>query len=188
MFPYNTHQSCFYYAGHSSVVWVALTTHVFLYTFDKKLFWWQHDSNVGIYAFAGSLNAAQLTFRSLSLSRNISLSTSLVSAARTVCRVAVEQRLWRGGWKQWVLKDTRNIMLGCVFIRKKENIHSITDIPTYWKCVQPTHTVYSNVLGAAIVSSAMHYTAHLKRPTHHHPTVPSLHLAPCPDPVDCVHG
>lgn len=39
----------------------------------------------------------QFTFRSLSRSWNISLSSSLVSAVLTICMVAEEQRVWGGG-------------------------------------------------------------------------------------------
>lgn len=50
----------------------------------------------------------QVTFRSLSLSRNISLSSSLVSAVRTICMVAEEQRFCKEEQKnisnKWVTK------------------------------------------------------------------------------------
>ena len=42
----------------------------------------------------GACAPSALTFRSLSDSRNISFTTSLVSAARTVCIVAFVQRVW----------------------------------------------------------------------------------------------
>lgn len=58
---------------------------------------------------AFSFDDLQLTFRSLSLSRNISLSTSLVSAALTVCMVAVEQRLCgREKRREGEASDTEN--------------------------------------------------------------------------------
>lgn len=74
-----------------------------------------------------SVWVAQLTFRSLSLSRNISLSTSLVSAVRTVCMVAVEQSVCRRERRERMSDHIQSRDLVLKYMKKKT-----TDGDHFW--------------------------------------------------------